>query len=145
MPQEQQHKRRRAGSGSQSDKCCSRKKPKLDHASSTFCYPPHFFDNLSHIFLTKDALKELNQRNSPPHVQYLRPVTRAYSASTKRRLKPEIEIALAKPTKAHKLYARHGGPDLQDLRGVRDVHLILAIIVNIPRSIQPRRKLLIAP
>merc|ERR1711881_365129 len=40
-------------------------------------------------------------------------------ASTKRRLKPEIEIALVlpKPTKAHKLYAKHGGPDLQDLRG----------------------------
>ena len=139
MPQVQQHKRKRAGSGSQSDKCCSRKKPKLDHASSTFCYPPHFFDNLSHTFLTKDALKELNQRNSPPHVQYLRPVTRAYSASTKRRLKPEIEIALVlpKPTKAHKLYAKHGGPDLQDLRGVCYGHRSLLILANIRAASSP--------
>jgi hypothetical protein len=151
MPQAGQSKRRRVESGSQSDNSCSRKKLKLDHASSNFCYPSHFFDNLSHIFLTKDALREFDRRNSRPcpksHVQNRRLVTRGYSALKRRRGKPDIEttLVLPKPTNAHKLYARQGGPDLQDLRGVRCWHLSLVIVANVPSSIQSRRLLLIAP
>ena len=146
MPQVQQSKRRQVESVSRSDSHCSRKKLKLDHASSNFCYPPHFFDNLSHISLTQDALRELNRRNSVANIQYRRPVTRENSALKREAGKlDDIALALPQPTKAHKLYARHGGPDLQDLRGVRYAYLSLVTVVNIPRSIQVRRELSIAP
>lgn len=137
MPQARSSKRRRVESSSPPDESYPRKEPKLDHATSNCSYPPHFFDKLSHIFLTKDALRELNRRNSPPHVHYRRPVTHGYSASKERREKPEIETALVlpEPTKAHKLYARRGGPDLQNLRGVCNAHLSLVIVTDIPRSI----------
>lgn len=143
MPQARQCKRRRVESGSQPDDLYPRKKLKLDYPTNNCSYPPHFFDKLSRIFLTKDALRELNRRNSPPHVQFRRPVTREYSALKGRRRQPEIETALVlpNPSKAHKLYARHGGPDLQNLRGVCNAHPSLVIVTNILRSIQLRRKL----
>ena len=65
-------------------------------------HPPVFYDRLSKIFLTTDALRELNWRNDsfiprPPHRNQLtgRPVTRAVTR-----------------------LAMEGGPDITDLRGV---------------------------
>ncbi|KAF2690374.1 hypothetical protein K458DRAFT_474582 [Lentithecium fluviatile CBS 122367] len=103
------------------------KKQRPDH----FCGsqpPPAFWDNLSKIWLTKRALRELDRRNSqacprtprPPRAR--RPVTRSFfakrnanSQSTKyvadylRRCKPRTFEDI-------KLFARHGGPDLSDVR-----------------------------
>ncbi|KAF2189960.1 hypothetical protein K469DRAFT_452169, partial [Zopfia rhizophila CBS 207.26] len=65
--------------------------------------PPAFWDNLSKIWLTKRALRELDQRNtqaapSPPR-----------SPHRRARRPPRI-------LKDIRLFARHGGPNLSDLR-----------------------------
>lgn len=59
--------------------------------------PPEFWDNLSHVPLVKSALRELDRR-TVKHVAAPRPI-------------------VSKPLDILR-YARHGGPDLSDLRGV---------------------------
>ncbi|KAF2835304.1 hypothetical protein M501DRAFT_908667, partial [Patellaria atrata CBS 101060] len=94
--------------------------------------PTEFWDNLSKIWLTKRALRELGRRNiqaapSPPHSPHsphqraCRPVTRNFVAEQKviitvhytadylHRCKPRV-------LKDIKLFARHGGRDLSYLR-----------------------------
>lgn len=70
------------------------KKAKLKRESN---FSPVFWDNLSKIWLTPCALRELNRRNSA----YTLPIL------------PEVY-----PTDLAR-FARHGGPDLCHLRGVR--------------------------
>jgi hypothetical protein len=67
--------------------------------------PPAYWDNLSKIWLTKRALRELDRRNGQfsersLSLQTCRPVTRNF-------------LATIGPL------ARDGGPDISDLRGVR--------------------------
>lgn len=80
------------------------KKQKLNHPA----FPPAgFWDSLSRIPLTQNALRELNKRNAKDC---------CISARTQklRRRGSNYHQQLAVPQR----FARHGGPDLRDLRGV---------------------------
>jgi hypothetical protein len=104
--------------------------------------PPAFRDNLSKTWLTKVALRELDRRNAQtiiksPRSPYQRPVTRTFPAEWKRNRQPTHSVddyhqpILCADHFFHssgrrllediKLFARNGGPDLSDLRGVRIV------------------------
>jgi hypothetical protein len=91
----------------------SKRQKELQHHSHGYIDSPAFWDNLSKIWLTKHTLRELNRRNakplpySPPR-RALQPVTQNFFAGN---CTPET-------LKSIKLFARHGGPDLSDLRGV---------------------------
>lgn len=102
------------------------KKRKLDHPS---CRPPHFWDNLSQLELTKGALRELDRRNATeahPYLhqehRYRRPRTRRAAAARRNPCPPALEfLQQSSPTDRAQLrrFARHGGPNLKDLRGVQ--------------------------
>ncbi|KAF3484297.1 uncharacterized protein GIQ15_03621 [Arthroderma uncinatum] len=92
-----------------------------------------YWDNLSKIWLTKDALEELDRRNrasgSVPESTFIphRPLTRQLQASLKRRyqtLAPDPLINY-KPESLSKIkrLSRQGGPDLSDLRNFPDPHI----------------------
>jgi len=108
------------------------KKRRLSHPSGSQPAAA-FWDNLSKIWLTKRALRELDRRNtqpapSPPRPSYRRrphrPVTRRALAERKNNCRPTQSAAdflchcAPRCLKDIKLFARHGGPDLSDLRGV---------------------------
>jgi hypothetical protein len=91
----------------------SKRQKELQHHSHGYIDTPAFWDDLSKIWLTKHALRELNRRNAKPLLhssprRALQPVTRNFLA----------EDCTQKTLKNIKLFARHGGPDLSDLRGV---------------------------
>lgn len=108
------------------------KRQKLNHPTTPSQPPPAFWDNLSKIWLTDRALRELNQRNSQPASnislsQYRRPrrpVTRKIFAELKRnRRVTQSALDFLRncgpgTLKDIKLSARYGGPDLSDLKGV---------------------------
>lgn len=83
--------------------------------------PPAFWDNLSQIWLTGNALKELDRRNSSLLSSH-RPVTRKFVAKLREEgdLEPAVDFLVkssARRLEKIKLFARHGGPNLADLRG----------------------------
>jgi hypothetical protein len=92
-------------------------------------FPSAFWDNLSYVDLTKRALEELDRRNTqaalscgPPFVQSHRPITRYMRKKSSQPLTTLVEYLCHCGTsslKKIKLSARHGGPDLSDLRDVR--------------------------
>jgi len=104
------------------------KKQRLSHPSGSQP-PPAFWDNLSKLWLTKRALRELDRRNretspSPslsPHRHVHRPVTRKFVAEQKTNCQvAHCAGSLSRRTpKNIAVFARHGGPDLSDLRHVR--------------------------
>ena len=64
--------------------------------------PPEFWDNLSQVPLCHSALREFNRRTVRPTAQ-----------------KPPVRSVLKEDlVKQLKSFARHGGPDLRDIRGV---------------------------
>jgi hypothetical protein len=93
--------------------------------------PVEYWDNLSKIWLTKRALRELDRRNAlrsfkSTHSPYQarRPVTRNFHTELER-IRGSIHTAQefithCEPStlKNIRLFARHGGPDLLNLRGV---------------------------
>ncbi|KAI5464423.1 hypothetical protein BGZ63DRAFT_421464 [Mariannaea sp. PMI_226] len=86
----------------------SSKKPKLNHQASPL---PWFWDNLSFIFLTTNALRELDRRNRL-NQHALEKAEQTQGATD--------QISLqSSPRDLQKLkrFARCGGPDLKDLRG----------------------------
>ncbi|KAH0563109.1 hypothetical protein GP486_002327 [Trichoglossum hirsutum] len=90
----------------------SKRQKELQHHSHGYIDTPAFWDGLSKIWLTKHALRELNRRNAKPLLhssprRALQPVTR----------NSLVEDCSPKTLKNIKLFARHGGPDLSDLRG----------------------------
>ena len=102
------------------------KKQKKSHNNGSQ-FPPAFWDNLSKIYLTRRALKELDRRNSQadldsrPNYQQLHRAILAKVRKTSQTLTLIIDylrhcggIGL----QSIKRTARHGGPDLSDLRGV---------------------------
>jgi hypothetical protein len=108
------------------------KRQKLNHPTTRSQPPAAFWDNLSKIWLTERALRELNQRNSQPassipRSQYRRarrPITRKFLAELKRNRRVTQSasdfLRYCEPgaLKDIKLFARYGGPDLSDLKGV---------------------------
>ncbi len=117
------------------------KKQRLNHPRGS--QPPaEFWDNLSKIWLTERALKELDRRIAQPapsshRSQYRRsrgPVTR--SAVAKWKNKEEYWESLrhysAEPSRDIELLARHGGLDLSDLRGVRVARFLRKSTLIIP-------------
>jgi hypothetical protein len=106
-----------------------KRQKKLQHYSLGYLDPPAFWDSLSKIWLTGPALRELNRRNAEPLSYSLsprahRPVTRSFLAEVKKRRKPTQSVGdflhsrTPKILGDIKLFARRGGPDLSDLRGV---------------------------
>jgi hypothetical protein len=87
-----------------------------------------WWDSLSKIWLTRDALRELDWRNARAALllstsQARRPVTRGVAAWKKSQNPlecPSTFLRSCRPEilKAVKLLAKHGGPDLSNLRGV---------------------------
>ncbi|KAK0615137.1 hypothetical protein B0T17DRAFT_497610 [Bombardia bombarda] len=112
MARPQNRKRERANEPSRADidhpakRAKTRSEIELE-AWASWEYPPEFWDRLSKISLSRRALKELDRRTrtrrrhpSPPSVR-ASPSRRAFSRASR---------GLAR-------FARHGGPDLRDLRG----------------------------
>ncbi|KAK5086187.1 hypothetical protein LTR70_007432 [Exophiala xenobiotica] len=106
------------------------KKQKRDHNNRSR-FPPAFWDNLSKIDLTTRALEEVDRRNTqaalnswPTRRQLHRPLTRGILAESRKSLQPFIPAVDylhrcgSKVLKSVKQTARHGGPDLSDLRGL---------------------------
>lgn len=107
------------------------KRQRLKHPT-TVSQLPAFWDNLSKIWLTKHALKELNRRNRQPapsqprsqHRRACQPVTRNVFAELKRNCGATQSasdfLRHCEPgiLKELKIFARNGGPDLSDLKGV---------------------------
>ena len=84
------------------------KKPKNSHLTTGHKAPGTFWDNLSKIWLTRRALDELDRRNSQVATpSTLVPPDRSSHRSFSRDTAADVRI-----------FARHGGPDLSDLRGV---------------------------
>ena len=107
--------------------------------------PATFWDNLSKIWLTKRALKELDRRNkaSVQHpsqsLRRQRPATRD-SRRNSRSIQPATDYcSYCGPGTLRdiKAFARHGGPDLSGLRSVcaskERVHHELIAVVSIPK------------
>lgn len=116
MAKPQNRKRQRADEPSRADTNTSSNKSNTTSeigpdAWASWKYPPEFWDRLSNIWLTHRALEELDRRTSlrrpsppPPPVPGLRELARNTAAATARDLAR---------------FARHGGPGLSNLRGVR--------------------------
>lgn len=75
--------------------------------------PPAYWDNLSKIWLTRSALRELDRRNGQK-------LASRQSASNQLTQSPSEFLYFCEPAtvKAMKRFARAGGPDLSDLTGV---------------------------
>ena len=119
---------------------------KLSYSTSESRLPAAFWDNLSKLWLTKRTLRELDRRNtqlapSPPRSSYRRPhrpVTRRALAELKKRRQLSQTATdflchcAPRRLKDIKLFARHGGPDLSDLRGVCITKYLLVPMLTIP-------------
>ncbi|KAI9668718.1 MAG: hypothetical protein M1829_005258 [Trizodia sp. TS-e1964] len=96
------------------------KKQKIDSLEAEdFQYPPAFYDDLSKIHLTVDALQELDRRNSQAALDIRR--TRHAITELKKNCKPfvpadrYIDNCGTRHLRALKQSAKHGGPDLSNL------------------------------
>ncbi|KAG9252588.1 uncharacterized protein F5Z01DRAFT_218526 [Emericellopsis atlantica] len=111
----------------------SPKKRKLCHPTSP---PPQFWDGLSTIPLTPNALQELNRRNTQlgqRNVAHLSPTRRSRRLRARRAVAeehdclqpPEQFLKRCSPRclKRVKKVSTHGGPDLSGLRGYRTSHI----------------------
>ncbi|MCJ1449624.1 MAG: hypothetical protein MMC23_010146, partial [Stictis urceolatum] len=86
--------------------------------------PAEFWDNLSTIWLTKRALRELDRRNTasiprpPQSPRRYRPVTRAFRRNPPSLLSATEYLRRCEPRalKDIKAFAKQGGPDLSSLR-----------------------------
>lgn len=98
---------------------------------------PAFWDNLSKSWLTKRALRELDRRNAQSASNSPSPTQRPHQTLTRHaltelkkygqpnQLTPGLLYDCSPSSlKDIKLFARHGGPNLTDLRGVRRYHQI---------------------
>ena len=79
------------------------KSTKKHHSASNF--PPAFYDSLSKVWLTRRALRELDRRNQ---------LTSSVCAQA-----PAPKPVRRLNRKDLERFARHGGPELSNLRGVR--------------------------
>lgn len=77
-----------------------------------------YWDSLSKLWLTQHILRELNRRNRQP-------ATNSVRTRITRRSNLKGELAWENSKSEIKRFSRHGGPDLQDLRGVSLTYVIL--------------------
>lgn len=127
------------------------KRQRLKHPT-TVSQLPAFWDNLSKIWLTKHALKELNRRNrqpasSQPRSQYRRacqPVTRNFFAELKinrgvtQYASNFLRHCEPGTLKGLKIFARNGGPDLSDLKSVSITRCPLTSdALKLPEAVDP--------
>lgn len=82
-------------------------------------YPPAFYDNLSKIWLTKEALKGLDRRNTQATASASRTPQKQSSIAVEQGKANYLCSNDPEILKAWERFARHGGPDLSDLRSVR--------------------------
>ncbi|KAH8706062.1 hypothetical protein BGW36DRAFT_354439 [Talaromyces proteolyticus] len=80
----------------------AQKKQKVDHPSGSQL-PAPFWDNLSKVWLTRNALRELDRRNQQ-------------ATSVLSQVRPLRPISIRR-------FARQGGPDLSELRGCPDPNM----------------------
>lgn len=120
--------------------------------------PPAFWDNLSQIWLTRNALRELDRKNKQSTQsadrhrcrQFAKPVTRHALAEWKRKeedwrpAQPVDEFlrgCLVQHLNCIRSTARLGGPDLSDLRGVcvpfLPSKLVLTSVSIVSKTYQP--------
>jgi hypothetical protein len=103
------------------------KRQKLYHHSIGYIEPPAFWDSLSKIWLTKQALRELERRNTSLRSlnhRARRPITRNFLAeqrNTHRQISAADFASRCSPSRLKdiKQFARCGGPDLSELINVR--------------------------
>lgn len=116
-------KRQRPDEHPSEDQVHQTKKPKFYHPLTP---PSRFWDNLTQPVLTKNALRELDRRfraEAVPHCQTnCDHCLRGDFSSERSRLR---QSSLADRVQL-KRFARHGGPDLEDLRGVKG-HIFLVL------------------
>ncbi|KAF3482660.1 uncharacterized protein GIQ15_01984 [Arthroderma uncinatum] len=125
------------------------KRPKVDQPS------PAYWDNLSKIWLTRDALKELDRRNralssniepSRSHHRHHRPLTRKLQERLKHRYEAPAPDPLVncKPESLREIkrLSRQGGPDLSDIRNFPDPHIPFyqSMSTNTSRSRSRKRR-----
>lgn len=118
-------KRRRPEQPELSHPSPSPKRRKTKHPSASRP-PPEFWDNLSKVLLTRRALIEFDRRNNQPSLRS-RPVTRSAvgqwreDSNNWHQIK-HIAAAIKSPSRSSlkniRAFAKQGGPDLSDLRGV---------------------------
>ena len=104
---------------------------------------PSYWDDLSKIWLTKRALREGRRRNnkpkerSPPYRRVDRPLTRSLltqRAKSQRSVSEILNNFSGHDLKQVKQFARQGGPDTSDLRGVMVARCPSATIMLIIHS-----------
>ena len=106
------------------------KKAKLSSSSSRSASPVYYLHTLSKVWLTREALRELNRRTRRvKSVQHRpegqRPLTRGFHAELRNRVcsartpaSDFLQRCSWGTLKELKLFAKYGGPDLVELRGV---------------------------
>ena len=93
-----------------------------------------FWGDLSKIWLTKAALRELNRRNAE-HLSHF--PTQTFLTNAPQSVGGFLQKCALKIVKDIKLFARHGGPDLSDIRGVCNMaYLLCGAIANSTLSTQ---------
>ncbi|PQK09885.1 hypothetical protein BB8028_0002g02090 [Beauveria bassiana] len=102
-PPTKSRKRQRVDEPSQDDHQVKKPRRAVEHPNS-WQYPPEFWDRLSKVPLIHSAIAELDRRTCT------RPSRPPPSTGHIRHLTPTAPSELAR-------FARHGGPDLRDLRG----------------------------
>ena len=87
--------------------------------STTTHHAPGFWDTLPYIFLTRRALQEFDRRNTLVKITAKKTLPHISRSSGKDR----IELSTLRRASPHlKRFARAGGPDLSDIKGVSHIH-----------------------
>ncbi|EGE82335.2 hypothetical protein BDDG_05279 [Blastomyces dermatitidis ATCC 18188] len=104
-----------------SDRSQYRKRKKLDAPA------PAYWDNLSKIWLTKDALEELDRRNSclKPPQNHHQPLTQQFHTELFQFAPAFLRDCAPACSKQIKRVSRLGGPDLTDLRNYSKQEIFL--------------------
>jgi hypothetical protein len=112
--------------------------PTCNKDPDEWIYPAQFWDDLSKIWLTPNALRELDRRNQqsksnqkrrPPQACRLFTLTTSQSNRTTLSTDDILRHYTKKKLKDMKWFAMFGGPDLRGLRGV----CILSSLLPVPR------------
>ena len=122
-------KRKYRQTQAESDQDRPPKRCKLPDPDAVWVPPPAFWDNLSTIELERSAIRELNRR---------------FEAASD---EPPVHIPSTPNFRANDIkgFARQGGPDLSDLRGVRGPNIDLSKLMPQYSTVRTRQKSTMAP